>query len=66
MSRMMVFGLLMVSSTLASVGYLIWGLVAKTFSGKKDRSAMKEERDTYILKGIVMLLCPVIGPHISL
>lgn len=23
---------------------------------------MKEERDTYILKGIVMLLCPVIGP----
>lgn len=42
---------------------LIWGLcLRRRFPGKKDRSAMKEERDTYILKGIVMLLCPVIGP----
>lgn len=63
MSRMLVFGLLIVSSTLVSVGYLIWGLgLGKLFPGKKKHTVEETGRDTYILKGIVMLLCPVIGP----
>lgn len=63
MSRMMVFGLLIVSSTLVSAGYLIWGLgLRKRFPLKKKHTSEETGRDTYILKGIVMLLCPVIGP----
>ena len=63
MSRMMVFGLLIVSSTLVSAGYLIWGLgLRKRFPLKKKHTWEEAGRDTYILKGIVMLLCPVIGP----
>lgn len=60
---MLVFGLLIVSSTLVSVGYLIWGLgLGKLFTGKMKHTVEETGRDTYILKGIVMLLCPVIGP----
>lgn len=63
MNRMMFFGLLIASSTMVSVGYLVWGLfLRKLFSRKTGHGAEERDRDTYILKGSVMLLCPVIGP----
>lgn len=54
MSRVAIFWVLIIISTLASVIYLVLGLQSKSFSAEQKR--------TCLLKGIVMLVCPVAGP----
>lgn len=54
MNRMVLFWLLIAGSTLISVIYLLYGLHFK--------KASKEQKQTWLLKGIVMLSCPVAGP----
>ena len=63
MSRMMIFWFLIAFSTIASAGYLLWGVCfRKRVLNKRGQKVNEKDWKTYALKGIVMLLCPVVGP----
>lgn len=62
MRREQIFLLLVLCSTMVSLAYLLWGIWLRPLLRKRYKQEMVHNRMGYVMKFIVMLLCPVIGP----
>lgn len=58
-----IFLLMIVVNFLVAAVYFLWNTVlVTTLGGKKRKEKLKDNRRTYLLRFVVMLLCPVVGP----
>lgn len=55
-----IFLVILILNTLVSAVYLIWNITHVSI--KDDKKEGRDNQVGYILKGIVMLLCPIVGP----
>ena len=61
------FLLMLFANLLIAVIYFLWYMVFATIFGKKRTKKYKKDNGrTYLLRFVVMLLCPVIGPLLFL
>ncbi len=63
MSRLAVFLIIVILSSLITLAYLLWGLlIAAPAAGLDDKNPYRDRRAVYVIRGVVMFLCPVVGP----
>lgn len=62
------FVTVLIVNTLITLLYLLWGLLLKVPAEKKrardkgQEEFLQDGRGTYVIRFVVMVLCPVIGP----
>lgn len=58
-----VFLLMLIVNLIVAVIYVLWNAVFVTaFRERERKESMKDNRRTYLLRFVVMILCPVVGP----
>lgn len=63
MSRLMIFFIIIILSSLITAAYLLWGLlIAVPAAELDDENPYRDRRVVYIVRAVVMFLCPVVGP----
>lgn len=63
MSRLIIFFIIIILSALVTTAYLLWGLlIAVPAAELDDENPYRDRRVVYIIRAIIMYLCPVVGP----
>ncbi len=62
MMQKQIFFMVVIASTAISVLYLLWGFLLVPILRERQKVRYTDQRISYLIKFIVMLLCPVVGP----
>lgn len=63
MNRAVLFFIMLIISTIVSIAYLLWGILIAVPAAEMDEdNPYRDRRAVYVMRFIVMILCPVVGP----